>query len=102
MITQTLITVTPEALTAAVVAGVREALAEALQPKPTDVLVARKQLANELGVSLPTLWKHTRSGKLKAHRIGSRVLYNRAEVLAALAGTPAGAKAQAQKGGRNG
>lgn len=40
----------------------------------------RTEVAEELKISLPTLHELTKSGKLKAYRIGSRVLYRWDEV----------------------
>jgi excisionase family DNA binding protein len=43
-------------------------------------LISRKQVANLLQVSLPTLNQWTKSGLLNSYRIGKRVLYKREEV----------------------
>ena len=70
-----------------------EQLAEAvvkLQQQP----VAPPQLENEfitrdavcklLNFNKTSLWKHTKSGKLKSYGIGNRVLYRKSEVLEAV------------------
>lgn len=49
-----------------------------------NVLLSRKETAKLLCVSLPTLNEWTKTGIVKAHRIGNRVLYKEQEVLDAL------------------
>jgi excisionase family DNA binding protein len=46
--------------------------------------ISRKEAAVLLKISLPTLRQWTKSGKLIAYKIGTRVLYNLDEVMAAL------------------
>lgn len=51
--------------------------------KPTEKqvrLLSRKQTAELLCISLPTLNDWTKSGVLKAHRIGTRVLYKEQDI----------------------
>lgn len=48
-------------------------------------LLTRQQVARMLKISLPTLNEFTKTGKIQAHRIGSRVRYKHNEVVAALA-----------------
>lgn len=43
-------------------------------------LLTRKEVAEKLHVSLPTLHEMTKAGLLKAYKIGSRVLYYANEV----------------------
>jgi len=43
-------------------------------------LLTRKQTANFLCISLPTLHDWTKTGVIKAHRIGNRVLYKIDEI----------------------
>jgi hypothetical protein len=49
-----------------------------------DEYVSREDGANLLLISVQTLSRRTNTGEFKAYRIGSRVLYKRAELLAAL------------------
>jgi excisionase family DNA binding protein len=46
--------------------------------------LTRKETAKLLCISLPTLNEWTKTGILKAHRIGNRVLYKEKEVIEAL------------------
>lgn len=52
--------------------------------KSVDTFLTRKQVASQLGVSLPTLRKYTITGKLPAYRIARQVRYKQTEVDAAL------------------
>lgn len=67
-----------------------EALAPLLQPQtvaliePINEFIKREEACELLSINLSSLWKHTKSGKLKSYGIGNRVLYKRAEVLAAV------------------
>jgi excisionase family DNA binding protein len=68
-----------------------EALAPLLQtppveePKqPENELLTRDEVCKLLSINKTTLWKHTRSNKLKSYGIGNRVFYNKAEVLGAV------------------
>lgn len=47
-------------------------------------LITRKQACTLLGINLSTLWKHTKSGKLRSFGIGNRVFYSRKQVLGAV------------------
>lgn len=49
-----------------------------------NVLLSRKETAKFLCISLPTLNDWTKTGIVKAHRIGNRVLYKELEVIQAL------------------
>lgn len=53
---------------------------KASAPAPADGYLTRKETAQWLNISLPTLHEWTLSGKLPAYRIGSRVLYKKTEV----------------------
>lgn len=55
-------------------------------PTPTTApeLITRKETAEILGISLPTLNEWTKNGILPAQRIGTRVRYQRANVYASL------------------
>lgn len=51
--------------------------------------MTRKEVADRLRISLPTLHDYTREGFLKAHKIGKRILYKSDEVEHAVKGEPA-------------
>lgn len=53
-------------------------------PKDEAKLYTRKETANFLKISLPTLHDWTKSGVVKAYRIGNRVLYKYEEIAQAL------------------
>jgi excisionase family DNA binding protein len=56
-----------------------------ITPKKTELkLLTRKDTAKLLCISLPTLHEWTKSGIVKAHRIGNRVLFKQDEVHQAL------------------
>ena len=47
-------------------------------------LMTRKQVADLLQISLPTLWDWTNKGIIPAYRIGNKVRYKRNEILKVL------------------
>jgi len=49
-----------------------------------EAYLSRKQTAEYLGISLPTLSKKTKEGELNAFRLGGRILYKRVEIDEAL------------------
>ncbi|PCJ63778.1 MAG: hypothetical protein COA58_15665 [Bacteroidetes bacterium] len=51
---------------------------------PSNSKLTRQQVKDEFHLSFPTILKLEKQGKLKGYRIGRRVLFNRAEVEAAL------------------
>jgi len=53
-------------------------------PEPAPELITRKETAQILGISLPTLNEWTKNGIIPAQRIGTRVRYQRANVYASL------------------
>ena len=73
-----------------------EQLAEALKPllqpqktvsesiQPESELLTREQACKLLSINKTTLWKHTKSGKLKSLGLGNRVYYKKDEVLQAV------------------
>lgn len=73
-----------------------EQLAEALKPllqpqktvgesvQPENELLTRDQVCKLLSINKTTLWKHTKSGKLKSLGLGNRVYYKKSEVLEAV------------------
>lgn len=76
-------TITPEELTAHILAGVKEELStfkrELQPPKPLQY-ISRHEVADLLGVSTVTVDTWVKKGRLTAYRIGNRVRFNRAEV----------------------
>ncbi|OLY94407.1 DNA binding domain-containing protein, excisionase family [Cnuella takakiae] len=58
------------------------------QTQKTEVsgYLSRKEVANLLKITLPTLHDYTKQGKLQAYKIGTRVLYKECEVKASLEG----------------
>jgi predicted site-specific integrase-resolvase len=52
-------------------------------PKKNDTqsLLSRKETCELLKINFSTLWKHTKSGKLKSYGIGNRVYYKKEEIL---------------------
>ena len=46
-----------------------------IQPKPEVEFFSRIETSQKLKISLPTLWKVTKSGALNAYKINKRVLY---------------------------
>lgn len=71
-----------------------EQLAELLKPlvqslitnhsQTENVLLTREEVCKLLSFNKTSLWKHTKSGKLKSYGIGNRVYYKRNEVLEAI------------------
>lgn len=51
---------------------------------PDRDLMTRKEVCALLSINFSTLWKHTKSGKLKSSGIGNRVFYSRVQVLEAV------------------
>lgn len=54
------------------------------QSEQIDKMFTRKETAEFLKVSLPTLHIWSKTGKLKFYRIGNRVLYKKNEIMNAL------------------
>jgi hypothetical protein len=55
------------------------------QPQQTENdLLTRDEVCRLLSINKTTLWKHTRSGKLKSFGIGNRVFYSKCQVLDAI------------------
>jgi excisionase family DNA binding protein len=61
---------------------------EALRPQKEEATayISRKEVADILKITLPTLRDWTRLGWLKSYKIGTRVLYKRREVEEAIEG----------------
>lgn len=46
------------------------------QPEPVEkIYYNRKETAAKIGVSLPTLWKMTKEGKIESVKVGGKVFY---------------------------
>ena len=75
--------ITPDELARLIATTVRAEL-DARTPTavpPAEVLLTRKEAAQLLGITLPTLRQYTRRGHVTGYRIGTRVRYRRNEVL---------------------
>ena len=46
-----------------------------------EKLLTRKETALKLNVTLPTLTKYVKQGKIKSHRIGRRVLFKESDII---------------------
>jgi len=68
-------------------ATVRAELAAQAKPAAAGdtIYLSRHEAAGKLKITLPTLSTWTKTGRIKAHRIGRRVLYKSAELDQALA-----------------
>ena len=55
-----------------------------VKQQPETVLLTRKEVAELLNISLPTLWAWTNKDLLQAYRIGNKIRYKKSEVLNAL------------------
>lgn len=82
-----LVSITPQELKELIVGALQ--LAGSLTNIPsekedTDKLLTRKQAAEVLTISLSTLNTYTKTGIIKGHRIGHRVLYSKKELLLAV------------------
>lgn len=73
-----------EQLTEAISQAVVEKLESTNSSSKDSELETREETAKRLRISLPTLNRYTKKGIIKAHRVGGRVLYKRAEVDSAL------------------
>ncbi len=57
---------------------------------PSEKYLTRKETSKLLNVSLPTLNKYTKTGKINAYRFGVRVLYKLTEIESTLQRTSTG------------
>lgn len=57
---------------------------KAITPQPSTDLLTRHEVAQLLGISLPTLHTWTKGNILAAYRIGNKVRYKKNEVLESL------------------
>jgi len=77
------ISVTPEQLQNAIIDGVKtqlDNLKAHFEPKQPNIYLSRLEVSKMLNVSLVTLNKWNRSGRLKAYGIGGRVLYRQEDI----------------------
>ena len=74
--------VTPDELTEKIRTILREELGRAntLSPDDSSRYLTRRQVADKLDLSLPTVDKYSVLGILKGYRIGTRVLFREREV----------------------
>ena len=66
---------------------IQEAVKVELKSQPAKEesrYLTRKETAEVLHISLPTLNEYSKRGILKSHRVGSRVLYLESQVLTAI------------------
>ncbi|MDY0085928.1 MAG: DUF3853 family protein [Bacteroidales bacterium] len=77
-----LIIATPEELASLIQKSVSEEFRKMPQPvlKPDSEYITRIEAAQKLKISLPTLWKITKEGKINSYKIGTKVLYKVHEV----------------------
>jgi excisionase family DNA binding protein len=67
---------------------IREELSFLNTKENTQRFLSRQEVASLLKISLPTLNEYTRTGIIKGSRIGSRVLYDEAQIREAVKGIP--------------
>jgi excisionase family DNA binding protein len=77
-----LIITTPENLRSLIHESVSDAFRKMPLPviKPDSEYLTRIETAQKLKISLPTLWKITKEGKINSYKIGTKVLYKLHEV----------------------
>jgi excisionase family DNA binding protein len=54
------------------------------EPIKDNQLITRLEASRILGISLPTLGKYTKEGKIQSYRIGSQIRYKKEEILNSL------------------
>lgn len=85
MATSTIIeNVTPDELIESVRRVIKQEIAGLNLERTAPKYLTRREVADLLKISLPTLNDYTRTGRIKGHRIGSRVLYSEEEVTKAV------------------
>jgi excisionase family DNA binding protein len=78
---------TPEELQKSILAGIDKKLnelKEQFQPKEPTKYIAREEVAKMLNISISTVERWTKKGKLNAYGIGRRIYYKHTEIEAAL------------------
>lgn len=79
--TTQVIGITPEELKSEILNGFKEILSEYFQKSNTeDKLLTRKEVAQLLSISLPTLRSYVKRGVIKECSVGSRRLYRLSEI----------------------
>ena len=66
----------------------REELSLIYVKEPAQRFLSRQEVAELLKISLPTLNEYTRKGIIKGSRVGSRVLYDEAQIRESVKGIP--------------
>ena len=85
MQTQLLITISIDEMKDIIKECISEIIEEKLLKKePPDELLSRKEVAKLLMISLPTLNKKQKLGKIPYYRMGTRVLFKKSEVMKSL------------------
>jgi excisionase family DNA binding protein len=84
----------PEEVLLKIERRISDTLDRVLASRTSDILrkpkkLTRKETAQKLKISLPTLSKHERTGLLKSERIGRRVLFSEDDIEAYLKGSSA-------------
>lgn len=72
--------ITPEEFKNELLVGINEIIRKHLKSENTEQLLTRKQVAQYLSISLPTLRAYVKRGLIKEERIGSRVLYKKSDL----------------------
>lgn len=67
---------------------IREELAIFNAKEPAQRFLSRQEVATLLKISLPTLNEYTHKGIIKGSRVGSRVLYDEAQIRESVKGIP--------------
>jgi hypothetical protein len=49
------------------------------EPQLENDFITREEVCKLLSINMTSLWKHTKSGRLKSYGIGNRVLYKKAK-----------------------
>jgi hypothetical protein len=80
--------VSAEELSNALRSIIREELSFLNAKEPNQRFLSRNEVATLLKISLPTLNEYTRTGIIKGSRIGSRVLYDEAQIRESVKGIP--------------
>ena len=75
--------ITIEQLADAIVLSLSKTTTSEEKPTENDILT-REQACTFLSCNKTSLWKYTKSGKIKSYGIGNRVFYKRHELIEAL------------------
>ena len=67
---------------------IREELSFLNAKEPAQRFLSRQEVATLLKISLPTLNEYTHKGIIKGSRVGSRVLYDEAQIRESVKGIP--------------